>query len=255
MKSSHNKYTSSLHFKQNWGCHLTKIKTRQGQEYFLTAPFWKSHGSHLVRAKAAFQSHELDETLKRLGQHGGVLGTIVVNAEGELRLTLWRWKCQDWSRVPCPGIAVKTTLDAAQTVQYTALISGITKQVRPSDSTIDGWLLCFVLCVCVKSCISGPGHGAKYRPGQWPDIPETEVLQIFATLAADHGLNVLFQGQRRTRFWSHQVGVVKFQSVGVGNISADRDYILIVVQLAADHLLNTADQAREGWTVNSSVNR
>ena len=136
----------------------------------------------------------------------------------ELRLTLWRWKCQDWSRVPCPGIAVKTTLDAAQTVQYTALISGITKQVRPSDSTIDGWLLCFVLCVCVKSCISGPGHGAKYRPGQWPDIPETEVLQIFATLAADHGLNVLFQGQRRTRFWSHQVGVIKLQSVGVGNI-------------------------------------
>ena len=28
-----------------------------------------------------------------------------------------------------PGIAVKTTMDAAQTVQYTALISGITKQV------------------------------------------------------------------------------------------------------------------------------
>ena len=92
----------------------------------------------------------------------------------------------NWSAVVCPGIAVKTTLDAAQTVQYTALISGITKQVRPSDSTIDGWLLCFVLCVCVKSCISGPGHGAKYRPGQWPDIPETEVLQIFATRASDH---------------------------------------------------------------------
>ena len=35
-------------------------------------------------------------------------------------------------------------------------------------------------------------------------------------------------------------------SVGVGNIFADRDYILIVVQLAADHLLNTAEQAREG---------
>ena len=28
---------------------------------------------------------------------------------------------------------MKTTLDAAQTVQYTALISGITKQVRPLD--------------------------------------------------------------------------------------------------------------------------
>ena len=27
------------------------------------------------------------------------------------------------------GIAVKTTLDGSQTVQYTALISGITKQV------------------------------------------------------------------------------------------------------------------------------
>ena len=29
------------------------------------------------------QSHELEETLKRLGQHEGVLGTIVVNSEGK----------------------------------------------------------------------------------------------------------------------------------------------------------------------------
>ena len=29
------------------------------------------------------KSHELDETLKRLGQHSGVMGTIVVNSEGE----------------------------------------------------------------------------------------------------------------------------------------------------------------------------
>jgi hypothetical protein len=28
------------------------------------------------------------------------------------------------------GIAVKTTMEAAQTVQYTALISGLTKEVR-----------------------------------------------------------------------------------------------------------------------------
>ncbi len=28
------------------------------------------------------KSHELDETLKRLGQHSGVMGTIVVNSEG-----------------------------------------------------------------------------------------------------------------------------------------------------------------------------
>ena len=118
---------------------------------------------------------------------------------------------------------------------------------------------CFVLSMC--AIMPGPGHGAKYRPGQWPDIPETEVLQIFATLAYEHVdlwlsvSNVLFQGQRRTRFWSHQVGVVRLSGVGVGNIFADRDYILIVVQLAADHLLNTAEQAREGWTVNSALNR
>ena len=118
---------------------------------------------------------------------------------------------------------------------------------------------CFVLSMC--AIMPGPGHGAKYRPGQWPDIPETEVLQIFATIASEHFdlwlsvSNVLFQGQRRTRFWSHQVGVVRLSGVGVGNIFADRDYILIVVQLAADHLLNTAEQAREGWTVNSALNR
>ena len=29
------------------------------------------------------KSHELDETLKRLGQHSGVMGTIVVNSEGK----------------------------------------------------------------------------------------------------------------------------------------------------------------------------
>ena len=32
------------------------------------------------------KSHELDETLKRLGQHSGVMGTIVVNSEG-IKLT------------------------------------------------------------------------------------------------------------------------------------------------------------------------
>ena len=31
------------------------------------------------------------------------------------------------------GIAVKTTMEAAQTVQYTALISGLTKQVRKHE--------------------------------------------------------------------------------------------------------------------------
>ena len=43
-------------------------------------------------------------------------GTIVVNAE---------------------GIAVKTTLDQALTVQYTALISGLTKQARTMIRNID----------------------------------------------------------------------------------------------------------------------
>merc|ERR1711892_1020923 len=62
------------------------------------------------------KSHELEETLKRLGQHAGVLGTIVVNSD---------------------GIAVKTTMDAAQTVQYTALISGLTKQARSMVRNID----------------------------------------------------------------------------------------------------------------------
>ena len=92
------------------------------------------------------KSHELDETLKRLGQHSGVMGTIVVNSEGE---THWIHFYKGYGRMEklCTkymlielnirsnrnimiiGIAVKTTLDGSQTVQYTALISGITKQV------------------------------------------------------------------------------------------------------------------------------
>ena len=39
---------------------------------------------------------------------------------------------------------------------------------------------CFVLSMC--AIMPGPGHGAKYRPGQWPDIPETEVQIIFLTI-------------------------------------------------------------------------
>ena len=39
------------------------------------------------------KSHELDETLKRLGQHSGVMGTIVVNSEG-IKLTTFLQKAR-----------------------------------------------------------------------------------------------------------------------------------------------------------------
>lgn len=94
----------------------------------------------------------MEETLKRLGQHAGVLGSIVVNSEGSiLRARIssysyidnvvtqystrdstlcWRIKAiKGFKHSFISGIAVKTSMDPSQTVQYTALISGITKQV------------------------------------------------------------------------------------------------------------------------------
>ena len=48
------------------------------------------------------KSHELDETLKRLGQHSGVMGTIVVNSEGiELTTFLQKVRVKDLNIFNC----------------------------------------------------------------------------------------------------------------------------------------------------------
>merc|ERR1712061_172557 len=107
------------------------------------------------------------------------MGTIVVNSE---------------------GIAVKTTLDNSQTVQYTALITGITKQARAMVRNID------------------PGNDLTFLRLR---------CRLFSNLASEHCLKWLVSRSKKNEIL----------------IAPDRDYILIVVQLAADHLLNTAEQA------------
>ncbi|XP_061428022.1 LOW QUALITY PROTEIN: dynein light chain roadblock-type 1 [Lethenteron reissneri] len=59
---------------------------------------------------------EVEETLKRIQTHKGVIGTIVVNAE---------------------GIPIRTTLDNSTTVQYAGLIHQLTMKARSTVRDID----------------------------------------------------------------------------------------------------------------------
>jgi len=61
-------------------------------------------------------SVEVEETLKRIQSHKGVVGTIVVNSE---------------------GIPIKTTLDNSTTVQYASLIHSLTLKARSTVRDID----------------------------------------------------------------------------------------------------------------------
>ena len=79
----------------------------------------------------------MEETLKRLGQHAGVLGTIVVNSEGSILRARSSYIDKVLTQSSfISGIAVKTSMDPSQTVQYTALISGITKQVGKQQNIL-----------------------------------------------------------------------------------------------------------------------
>uniref|UniRef100_A0A4W5QTV5 Dynein light chain roadblock-type 2 n=2 Tax=Hucho hucho TaxID=62062 RepID=A0A4W5QTV5_9TELE len=59
---------------------------------------------------------EVEETLKRIQTHKGVIGTIVVNAE---------------------GIPIRTTLDNSTTVQYAGLLHQLTMKARSTVRDID----------------------------------------------------------------------------------------------------------------------
>ncbi|KAJ8976374.1 hypothetical protein NQ317_003228 [Molorchus minor] len=61
-------------------------------------------------------SNEVDETMKRIQSHKGVVGTIVVNSE---------------------GIAIKSTLDNTTTVQYAGLISSLMDKARSVVRDLD----------------------------------------------------------------------------------------------------------------------
>ncbi|KAF5918583.1 hypothetical protein HPG69_005018, partial [Diceros bicornis minor] len=59
---------------------------------------------------------EVEETLKRIQSHKGVIGTMVVNAE---------------------GIPIRTTLDNSTTVQYAGLLHQLTMKARSTVRDID----------------------------------------------------------------------------------------------------------------------
>ncbi|EAT43191.1 AAEL005354-PA [Aedes aegypti] len=61
-------------------------------------------------------SQEVEETLKRIQSHKGVVGTIVVNNE---------------------GIPVKSTLDNTTTVQYAGLMSQLSDKARSVVRDLD----------------------------------------------------------------------------------------------------------------------
>ncbi|XP_035827311.1 dynein light chain roadblock-type 2-like [Aplysia californica] len=61
-------------------------------------------------------SVEVEETLKRLGSHTGVVGIIVVNSE---------------------GIPIKSTLDNATTVHYASHLHNLTAKARCTLREID----------------------------------------------------------------------------------------------------------------------
>ncbi|CAB0039684.1 unnamed protein product [Trichogramma brassicae] len=61
-------------------------------------------------------AQEVEETMKRIQSHRGVIGTIVVNSE---------------------GIPIKSTMDNATTIQYAGLISQLSDKARSIIRDLD----------------------------------------------------------------------------------------------------------------------
>ncbi|XP_016410410.1 dynein light chain roadblock-type 2 isoform X1 [Sinocyclocheilus rhinocerous] len=69
-----------------------------------------------ISTSPSSKSAEVEDTLKRIQGINGVIGTIVVNAE---------------------GIPIKTTLDNSTTVQYAGLLHQLTMKARSTVRDID----------------------------------------------------------------------------------------------------------------------
>ncbi|CAF1395026.1 unnamed protein product, partial [Didymodactylos carnosus] len=59
---------------------------------------------------------EVEDTLKRLQEHKGVLGVLIIN---------------------CDGIPIRSTLDSSSTQQYAALIKSLSDKARSTIRDID----------------------------------------------------------------------------------------------------------------------
>uniref|UniRef100_A0A182F7W7 Dynein light chain roadblock n=1 Tax=Anopheles albimanus TaxID=7167 RepID=A0A182F7W7_ANOAL len=75
----------------------------------------RMEGWHRTKPRPV-ESQEVEETLKRIQSHKGVVGTIVVNNE---------------------GIPVKSTLDNTSTVQYAGLMSQLSDKARSVVRDLD----------------------------------------------------------------------------------------------------------------------
>ena len=92
-------------------------------------PFLKEISKYWCFRKMA---SEVEETLKRLVSHKGVIGTIVVNNEG-VRHINWQWiKNKYFLKVP-----IKSTLDNATTVQYSGLLNNLVDQAKTMFKELD----------------------------------------------------------------------------------------------------------------------
>ncbi|KAI5938965.1 Dynein light chain roadblock-type 2 [Manis javanica] len=88
----------------------------RGQGWGLQKPLEGTTGWWKERMEFGGGKAEVEETLKRIQSHKGVLGTMVVNAE---------------------GIPIRTTLDNSTTVQYAGLLHQLTMKARSTIRDID----------------------------------------------------------------------------------------------------------------------
>ncbi|CAI5784433.1 Dynein light chain roadblock [Podarcis lilfordi] len=101
----------------DWRNHWSKLKRPDGR---LKQAELHSNGGLLKRRRPlslpSGAMAEVEETLKRIQSHKGVIGTIVVNAE---------------------GIPIRTTLDNSTTVQYAGLLHQLTMKAKSTVRDID----------------------------------------------------------------------------------------------------------------------
>lgn len=84
---------------------------------------------------------EVEETLKRIESHKGVIGTLVVNAEGKKvrsqQFSLMQRAHDIVSNCDFSGIPIRTSLDNSAAVQYAGLLSQLTMKARNTVRDID----------------------------------------------------------------------------------------------------------------------
>jgi dynein light chain roadblock-type len=88
-----------------------------------------------------FQAQEVEETMKRIQSHKGVVGTIVVNAEGIVHMRIMTPFVDNCVEIFIEfwfsGIPIKSTLDNTTTVQYAGLISQLSDKARSVVRDLD----------------------------------------------------------------------------------------------------------------------